>query len=306
MSSTPIDTRPQASVIGESLVDIVADAAGRSTVHPGGSPLNVAVGLARLELDTTLVTRFGEDEYGALIRRHLEDSGVTVTPESSRAARTSSAQATLDAEGTASYTFDIVWDPELPAMTNPPAVHTGSIATFLSPGAEVVAEYLASLPEDTLVTFDPNARPSLAPSRETVLDSVVRIAARAHVVKMSDEDAAWLHPGESLPEVVARYLGAGPDLVVVTRGGDGCTVATQDRVTDLPSERVDVVDTIGAGDAFMSGLLYALLSSGQADEITAGTAEHANLVDCARTALRSAAVAVSRAGANPPRLRDLG
>lgn len=302
---------PCAVMIGESLVDIVTDAAGAQEVHPGGSPMNVAVGLARLEIATTLVTHLGHDAYGDLVRTHLAESGVSVSPVSPGTAGTSTAHAVLDADGAATYTFDITWAPQHLDLGRPELIHTGSLATCLDPGADVVEGSLRHAPAGTLVSFDPNVRPSMAASREELRERVERIAALAHVVKMSDEDAAWLHPEEPLEDIVDRYRRQVRAVFVLTRGASGCTLGTQDWVTHLPAATTDVIDTIGAGDAFMSGLLYALLSSGLSEALLRGeTAQEDGagrqaLEECARIALRSAALTVARAGANPPSRQEL-
>ncbi|GAB3194185.1 carbohydrate kinase family protein [Nesterenkonia suensis] len=295
-----------ALIIGEALVDVVTDASGHQEDHPGGSPMNVAVGLSRLQVPTILATHIGDDAHGALITDHLTQSGVIVFRVGPNTTATSTAHAVLDADGAASYTFDVTWEPGPLEVDTPELIHTGSLATCLTPGADVVEETLREAPAGTLVSFDPNVRPSLAPSREALRDRVESIAGLAHVVKMSDEDAAWLHPEESLEQIVDRYRGqGGGGVFVLTRGAHGCTIGTREWVVDLPAAATEVVDTIGAGDAFMSGLLFALVSSGQAQALTRGGGERADLEECARVALRSAAVTVSRAGANPPSRQEL-
>src|SRR5699024_1867002 len=152
-------------------------------------------------------------------------------------------------------------------------VHTGSLATVIDPGASNVERTLGGLPVGTLITFDPNVRPSLTPSRAVVRSRIERIAALAHVVKMSEEDASWLYPGVSILDVAERYAAVGVDLFVMTRAQRGCTVASGGRLRHLPAERAAVVDTIGAGDAFMTGLIYELLHSGVASQLVTGDVE---------------------------------
>lgn len=298
-------TARHALVIGESLVDIVTDPTGRQETHPGGSPMNVAVGLARLEVDTTLATHIADDGPGELVRAHVERSGVSLSLLGPETASTSTAHAVLDDDGAAEYTFDVTWAPESLDLGRPDLIHTGSLATSLDPGADVVEETLRGTPEGTVVSFDPNVRPSLAPARGVLRERVERIASLAHVVKMSDEDAAWLHPELSVEDLVAHYAGLSGGVFVLTRGAAGCTIGTRRWQETLPAPAVDVVDTIGAGDAFMSGLLYALLEADLTGPLTRGEPDQQGLRACARTALRSAAVAVSRAGANPPGPREL-
>ncbi|GAA4664470.1 carbohydrate kinase family protein [Frondihabitans cladoniiphilus] len=292
-------------VVGEALVDIVDDAEGHHE-HPGGSPLNVAYGLARLGVPTTLRTRFGRDARGRSLREHLDRAGVALDPASLTSEPTSTALATVDAEGHAEYEFEIDWTTgEIEAPRDARVVHTGSIATALAPGADDVLRLFEHAAPGTLLTFDPNVRPGVTPDRAAVVARVDRLAGLAHVVKMSDEDAAWLHPGLSLEAVVAHYLDAGAALVAVTRGGDGCLVAAPGVLVSEPSLPVAVVDTIGAGDSFMSGAIFAILSQGLRARMLDRSLSEADVRRIAEVALRSARVTVSRAGANPPSVAEL-
>jgi fructokinase len=155
--------------------------------------------------------------------------------------------------------------------------------------------------DDVLVSFDPNVRPALLGDQATARPLVERYLAIAHVVKASEEDLRWLYPGEEPEEVAARWLAAGPDLVVVTRGGEGCAGLTRGGdVVRRPAVRTRVVDTVGAGDAFTAGLLDALVRDGRADPRSIrelpGTAL-AGVLDHAATV---AALTCERAGADPP------
>jgi len=289
-------------VVGESLVDVVERPDGTRNEHAGGSPMNVAVGLGRAGLDVTLATALGDDAYGELIRWHLSESRVTV--QAAKAGRTSSALARLDDHGSATYTFDVAWDPGRIEAATPIAVHTGSIAAVLGPGAAEVEELLGRLRPTSIVTLDPNVRPSMTPDRDAVRTSIERLAALADVVKASDEDLAWLYPDDTLDVAAERWLAAGASVVVVTRGRDGSLAwARSGRVETHPPPTVDVVDTVGAGDAYMSGLIVALHREGMLD-VTARarlrdveSATVRRLIDLAST---SAAIVVARAGAEPP------
>lgn len=304
----PTDARtnePTVVVIGESLIDIVTGQSGERSIHPGGSPLNVAVGLARLEVPTELATRIGDDPYGELITSHLADAGVTLQVGSRGAARTSTAHASIEADGSATYDFDIVWDLQELHVEPPLVVHTGSLATMLEPGAPKIDDALRRLAEETLITFDPNIRPSLAPPREITQVRVEHFASLAHIVKMSEDDAAWLYPGTEPGAIAEKYASLGVQLFVLTRAERGCMVASHNTLRHLPAEPVNVVDTIGAGDAFMSGLIYEAIRSGAANQLTTKAVEEDLIDACAQTALRSAAITVSRVGANPPNRHDL-
>ncbi|WIE54004.1 carbohydrate kinase [Curtobacterium sp. MCBD17_003] len=282
----------EVTVVGEALVDVVA----RGTVSrvPGGGPMNVAVGLARLGHATRLVTCLGEDEDGASVRAHIEANGVDL--DAVPIARTSTAVATIAADGSASYRFDLSWLPgriEVPASTA--VLHVGSIAAVLGPGAADVREIALRRPGDTLLTVDPNVRPTITPDRAAVLGWLEPLLDAADVVKLSDEDAAWLYPGDPVDRVLDRILDGPTRLAAVTTGGAGCVVATPSERIALPAAPASVVDTIGAGDSFMAGLVHALLVAG-------GTASSSAI---GSFALACAAITVGRHGANPPTLAEV-
>ncbi|KJL32509.1 carbohydrate kinase family protein [Microbacterium azadirachtae] len=292
----------QIQVIGEALVDVVE---GGET-HPGGSPMNIAVGLSRLGHPTTLHARIGADAYGDLIRAHLDEAGVTLGPGTLVTGSTSTAIARVDAEGKASYEFDIDWDIPAPDVTGARLVHTGSIGALREPGASAVRAALGSAGGGTLLTLDPNIRPDVIGTRDEVLRRVADLAALCHVVKLSDEDAAWLAPDATLEEVLADLAAHGARFVVVTRGSEGCLALVDGAWFSLPARPVVVADTIGAGDAFMSGLLHALLRDGTDRLLVAGEPLPDDAVLAAlETALTSAALTVARAGANPPASAEL-
>ncbi|MDN3312008.1 carbohydrate kinase [Microbacterium oryzae] len=284
-------------VIGEALIDIVAAADG-ATEHVGGSPANVALGLGRLGVDVALLTRIGADERGARIAARLGDSGVHILPEAVVPAATSTATARIGTDGSATYAFDIDWS--LPEAVAPTAkvVHTGSIAAFLEPGAASVLAILRTC-DAAEITFDPNIRPALVGDRATAFARFQEIAAASTVVKMSDEDAGWLFPDVPVDEVAKRVLALGPRMVAVTLGADGALLATAEHVVRIPPVRVDVVDTLGAGDTFMASLIRSLVNAGSRD-LDEGAME-----SIGRAAAAAAAVTVSRAGADLPWAREL-
>lgn len=288
-----------ALVIGEALIDIVEHAGSTEppTEHVGGSPANVALGLARLGHSTVFATHLGRDFRGARIRDALTCEGVTFSSSSFGAARTSTARATIDATGAARYSFDIDWTFDAPTAS-PALVHTGSIALFLEPGGATVAQYLAQLPPEVLVTIDPNVRPDLMSDRATALARFAQVSVRANLVKLSDEDVEWLYPGLSLAEAAHRILDHGPRVVVVTLGTAGALAFTPAHNYSVPAAPAAVVDTISAGDSFMAALASSMLALGS-------TGVEQQLEAVLDRAARAAAIAVSQAGANPPRRSQL-
>ncbi len=296
-------------VVGEALVDIVQRLDGTRTEHPGGSPTNVALGLGRLGRRPHLLTRIGRDERGERVRAHLQASGVVLVEGSMTDSPTSTATATIDAAGVASYLFEVDWHlPALPDLSQFHALHTGSIGTFLPPGGDEVAGLVAAATEGMTVTYDPNARPQLMGDAGSARARVERFVGLSDVVKVSDEDLQWLAPGEDPVDVAQAWLGNGPAVVIVTMGGQGAVGLCHAGRVDVPAPQVTVVDTVGAGDSFMSTLLDQLaanrLLGGQAL-----TALHAVDTATVRTMIEQcvkvAAITCSRAGANPPTRAEL-
>lgn len=285
---------PEVIVVGEALIDVVHTGDG-VTEHPGGSPANVAYGLARLGVSTGFLTSIGTDDRGLAISSHLSGAGVHILPGSQSAAATSTATATLAGDGSATYSFDLLWQlaPVAPPYL-PRLLHTGSIASFLAPGAAGVKSVLQHCAGLSTVTYDPNIRPELLGSHHearTIFEDLVPLT---DVVKLSDEDAAWLYPRRS-PEDAARHIrGLGTDLVVVTRGSEGSFLLTADTEISVPSVETVVADTIGAGDAYMAALILGLLTRGGE-----GLAPPI-LEQIARMASMAAAITVGRPGADLP------
>ena len=282
-------------VIGEALTDVVTTPGGTSE-HPGGSPANVAYGLARLGVSTGLLTAIGTDRRGAALEEHLTGAGVTLLPGSRSLERTSTATATIAQDGSASYAFDITWDVEpLDLVHTPPKVlHTGSIASFLAPGAATVRTVLQQLRHQCIITYDPNIRPSLLGTHAEALRTFEELVHLTSVVKLSDEDAEWLYPDKTLDETATHILTLGADLAVITKGSSGSLLATPRTVLSIPAVTSTVVDTIGAGDSYMSALILGILTRG-----TDGYAPSV-LEQLGGTAAAAAAVTVGRAGALPP------
>lgn len=303
-------------VMGEALVDLVIGW-GKKEIDaepvPGGSPANVALALSRLGVPTELVTYLGKDTYGKQITKHLTASGVTIIPGDPAVEETSRAIAWLDEDGAATYSFDIVWEPKSPILVDPNVaiVHTGSIASALEPGAQAVLDALRRAKYQALVTYDPNVRPQILNDRVAAAELIEEAVAAADVVKVSDEDLEWLYPDTTPAKAAQRWL---EDfelaLIVMTRGKDGPVAWTQSGidVSHAPGE-VTVVDTVGAGDTFMGGLIEALWRRGyrgpQGAERLADV-DDVELAAILEEASEVADVVVQRRGANPPWANELG
>ena len=299
-------------VVGESLIDIVHRADGSTQEHVGGSPANVAVGLARLGHDVALATMVGADERGARIADLLGSEGVILTDGSLGRQTTSVATSTLDSRGAATYTFELAWElsatQPLDGVTH---VHTGSIAATLEPGASAVLTTLQDARPTATISYDPNARPSLMGDPHEIRAKMEQLIGLSDVVKASDEDIAWMYDGAPLSDILRLWGLLGPPLVVVTRGGKGVLVGltVTGELTSIDAPAIEVVDTVGAGDSFMAGLVSGLLDAGLLGGVQARerlrSASLADVRPAVDRALACAAITVSRPGADPPRLAEL-
>ncbi|WP_202238015.1 carbohydrate kinase family protein [Actinacidiphila reveromycinica] len=328
-ASPPVPPLPPppvpALVIGEALTDILTGPAGVHGEHPGGSPANVALGLGRLGHPVRLATRIGRDRTGNALRAWLERGGTELLPGSVGDVPTSSATARVRPDGTVGYEFDLVWD-LAPATvealrSGPPAhLHIGSVATALPPGADLVLAATEETRPRATVSYDPNIRPALLGDRAHERARVEHLVALSDVVKASDEDLAWLYPDEDPDTAAARWARLGPALVVLTRGPRGARAWWRQGHLDVPAPPIRVVDTVGAGDSFMSALVSALLRrdllSGGGTSATAATrarlreatgagALPAEVVEALRYAVRAAGITCSRPGAAPPTYEEL-
>jgi fructokinase len=298
------------TVVGEALVDLIAGPPGGPVAHPGGSPANVAVALARLGEDVGLLTQVGDDPHGRLVLDFLGANGVRLAPGTLLdATPTSAAHTTLRLDGQADYTFDITWrgfestvDPTVDCL------HTGSIATFLEPGAAHVAALLRAARATATVSYDPNCRPALMGDPDTAVRRVEGLVAVSDVVKVSQEDLAWLYPGRRHDEIGRAWLALGARLVVVTLGAEGAWGSTARSAVTVSPVPVRVVDTVGAGDAFTAGLLHACHAAGllgAANRDRLGGVDVSVLAGMLAFASQVAGITCARRGADPPTLADL-
>jgi fructokinase len=294
----------RALVIGEALIDIVERDGQIIGEHVGGSPLNVAIGLARLGRGVDFLTHVGEDPRGRRITDYVKQSGAELVPGSMTADHTPTAVATLDASGSAQYVFDIEWElAGTPEVAPPLVAHTGSIATVLEPGCRAVAALLDAYHLSATLTFDPNVRPALIEDREQGRTRIDRLVERCDVVKASDEDMRWIDPNRTPEQVAETWLALGPSIVAVTMGERGAFAVCEAGIVRVSAPRVNVVDTVGAGDAFMTGLIDALWSLGllgAARRHQLARISTDALTGVVQTAALTSALTVARAGADLP------
>jgi fructokinase len=299
-------------VVGELLVDIVHTPDGRTAEHVGGSPANVALGLARLGHETWFATLVGTDDRGLRCTEHVEAGGVRLLPGSTSAAHpTSTAVATLDETGAASYVFDLHWD--LPPVRLPEGtshLHIGSIGTTLRPGDVEVTDAVRRAREAGTVSYDPNMRPTIMGTADDVRPRVEELVALSDVVKCSEDDIEWLYPGSSASDVMARWAALGASLTVVTLGPRGVTWRAGTGQEDAePAHDGEVVDTVGAGDSFMAGLVSGLLDDGLLGSVTARDRLRSAGLDAVRPAidraLATSGLTVRHAGAYAPTRQEI-
>ena len=290
-------------VCGEVLIDVLP-----TGPVVGGGPANTAKALARLGHDVQFIGGISTDAYGQMARKELVRDGVDLTLAHESSKPTSTATVQLDKAGSATYTFVIdatatfdfspSWLPD-PERLKPSVLHIGTLATVVEPGASVLFDWAIKCAEFAPIVFDPNIRPSFLADREKYCQAVEKWVAISSVVKLSDEDIAWLYPDETMDEVAHRWLEGETSLVVVTRGSKGIIGYTHRAQEEVSSYTVDVVDDIGAGDT-----VGAIIVEAVATHSVAGVVGQV-LVDVLHRAAIAAGITVSRAGAQPPRLHEL-
>ena len=306
-------------VAGEALVDLIPTPAGSLAIHPGGGPFNTARWLGRLGADVAFLGSIAADPLGQRLRDELVATGVVVDLVAASELPTTLALAQLDESGAARYSFytertsaaDLAVDRvALPASLD--ALYLGGLGLVLEPIGSTLAGAVALARErGALVMLDPNVRPSLIADRDAYLSRLFAVVAQTDVLKLSTEDVAWLSPGEP-PRAAARaLLERGPSVVLLTAGAAGATVFTAAAAagTTVPAVQVDVVDTIGAGDAFSAGFLSRWLAPWGTFCPTGTESPPAHvpaqaLVEATAFATRVAALACTLPGATPPPTLD--
>jgi fructokinase len=290
-------------VCGEVLIDVLP-----TGPVVGGGPANTAKALARLGHAVQFIGGISTDAYGEMARKELDRDGVNLSLAHESSKPTSTATVTLDKSGSATYTFVIdgtatfdflpSWLPD-PEKLKPSVLHIGTLATVVEPGAAALFNWAVECAEFAPIVFDPNVRPSFLGDRKKYCQTVEKWVGISSVVKLSDEDIAWLYPDQSLDEVAHRWLEGETSLVVVTRGAKGIIGYTHGAQEEVESYAVELVDDIGAGDT-----VGAILVEAVAEYSVAGIVGH-TLNKILHRAAVAAGITVSRAGAQPPRMHEL-
>jgi len=295
-------------VCGEVLIDLIPGTDGVRVPHVGGGPANTAKALARLGLDAHFIDGISTDEYGVAARKQLLDDEVKLDLALTSDKPTCLATVTLDAnggasyefliDGTATFDFSLDWLPD-PSRYKPQVLHIGTLVTVIEPGADVLYDWAIHVAEFAPIVYDPNIRPSVMGDRDKYQVSVEKWAAISSVIKVSDDDMAWLYPGVEYADVAKRWVADGAALVVVTRGSQGLIGFTADGIVEVPGVKIEVADTVGAGDTVGAIIVEAMVEKGIL-----------NLTgDVLKSTLHRAAVAAgitcSRKGAQPPYKHEL-
>ena len=308
------DTLPAEDVIlvgGEALYDLVVDGTEEVRAHPGGGPFNTARTIGRLQQPVAFLGRLSTDHFGTTLERMLGADGVRLDAVVRTDEPTTLALAAVDATGSAQYRFyesatsapGLTTEAALAAL--PPAVsivHVGTLGLTLEPIATALEAVVAELAPTALVAVDPNVRPWVIADGELYRRRLRRVLAHAHVLKVSEEDLAWLDPVRPPLAAARALLDAGPEVVLLTRGPDGVLVVTPDGDHAVKAPPTDVVDTIGAGDAFGGGFLAWWRSHGLS---TAALADAEVVLEATRFASLVASRTCERPGAEPPYLAEL-
>jgi fructokinase len=296
-------------VAGEALIDLVPRGTGAlAALQPalGGGPYNTAVALGRLGSPAAFCSRVSYDAFGEALLDRLRETGVDVSSVQRGAEPTTLAVATVGADGSAAYSFYVDGTADrlftAPAALPPGtrAVSFGTCSLVLEPGASAYEELMrATAAQGVFTALDPNIRAGLIPDADAYRARFKSWLPSVSLMKLSEEDAQWLG---GTPQ---EWLAAGPAAVVITRGGDGLTAFTAGGEYSVPGERVEVVDTIGAGDTVNAALLHGLAARDALSVQALAALGAEGWTGLLGFAARAAAVTCSRAGAEPPYAHEL-
>ncbi|MEO1746531.1 MAG: carbohydrate kinase [Pseudomonadota bacterium] len=304
---------------GEALYDMFVKPSEAGNPHGvtvdgvvGGSPLNMALGLARMGNRVSLFTRISNDAFGQRLRDFMATNQISDEYCVAADQPTTLAMVETDENGHPSYsiysngTADCSMEmSDVPDEIDPRdgLIHLGSFATVLEPSGRALREFAKRNADTHFITYDPNVRlvvvPEVDPWRETT-DELLPIAG---MVKASDEDLGIMYPDQPIEAFIEKALVAGADICIVTKGPDGALIGCADgRLVSVPGQKVDVIDTVGAGDTFMAASMHYLAAQSACEK---GLARDVDLIEMGSFAVKAAAITCSRRGANLPSLTDI-
>ncbi len=301
---------------GEALIDFLPRQAADGTPvfapFPGGSPFNVAIAMGRLGTPAGFFGGLSTDLFGESLRQSLHDSGVDTSLANFSGRPTTLAFVSLS-NGNARYAFfdehsagRMLTEQDVPALPKiVTALHFGSFSLAEEPCGSALEFLMQREFADRVISLDINVRATLIKNREGYLARLDRLIAMSDVVKLSEEDLAWLEPASSFEDLAARYLTLGASVVMLTQGANGATALSRKAKSSVPGIAVKVADTVGAGDTFTAGMLSRLAQKDCLTKRRISELNAAELSDVLTFATKAAAVTVSRPGANPPWLNEL-
>ncbi len=299
-------------VVGEALMDLIVAPDGSVAANAGGGPYNTARTIARLGQPVTFLGRISNDRYGRDLRANLAGDGVSIDGVIETDDPTTMAVVELDERGIASYHFDVDGTSAaglthdeadaVIAVSHAHALHVGTLGLVLEPVGTTIEQLVLASDTGRLVMLDPNCRPSATLDPFAFRDRIERIARRADVIKVSDDDLRYLAPDDTPESMIVRLLENGVAVVLRTNGADDVEIRTRSARASVVVPPVDVVDTVGAGDVFGGGFLASWVGAGR------GREELVNMelvCDSVRVAVRVAALSCTRPGADPPTLAEV-
>jgi len=301
---------------GEALIDFLPRETreGALAFQPfaGGSVFNTAIALGRLAAPAGFFGGLSTDFFGDQLREALSASRVdySLAPVSERYTILAfvkliagQARYSFIDEGSACRMIAISDLPPLDAAVT--AIHMGSFPLIAEPSGSTLEALVGSEHGRRVINFDPNIRPSLVRDRQAYLDRIARVSAMADIIKLSDEDLAWITGGTDVEAFARTKIDHGAKILVLTRGANGAIAFTRDYRCEVLGKPVKVADTVGAGDTFSAGFLAALWRSGKLSKDAIARLDEASLGDALGFATRAAAITVSRPGADPPWSHEL-
>lgn len=302
---------------GEALIDMLPrqSTLGESAYAPyaGGAIFNTAIALGRLGIPTGFFTGLSDDMLGDVLREtlrasHVDDSFCAIS------SRPTTVAFVKLVNGSATYAFydentagRMITVDDLPSLgPDVEALHFGAISLIPDPCGGTYEALLAREHNNRVISLDPNIRPGFIRNRQAHHDRIMRMAAQSDIIKFSDEDLEWFGMSGDHDTLAGKWLDIGPKLVIITKGAEGAVGYSRGHKVEVPSERVTVVDTIGAGDTFDAGVLASLRRDRLLTKSQVADLGEQAIRDALALAAKVAAVTVSRAGANPPWAREIG